>query len=263
MKQVKRLTALLLTVVLLAMTPLTALALGPSGYVPTKAITYSKSDGKWVKESERTFSYKSDGRIAKTTYKYLYDGGSSGWTKYTWSGNHIKKVTTSSGGGWSYKYKGNKLLSYKSLSGDKATYKITWKGKKGTYKKGKEKMTLTVNGKGQVVKEVYAYDGGTNTTTYKYYGNGNRKSYTYKEKSYTYTVKYNSKGWVTSEKETGEYSYTAKYTYKTKKGKITERKSTYKWSDGGSYESKTEYTKWKKVSHVRNVDGFWYNLPLG
>ena len=64
MRQIKRLAALLLAAAITAATPLAALALPAGGYVPVKATQYrwDEKTSTWVQTSERTMSFKSDGR---------------------------------------------------------------------------------------------------------------------------------------------------------------------------------------------------------
>ena len=261
MKQTKRLIALLLTAALLAMTPLTALALGPAGYVPTKTVTYDKVDGKWVQLSETTSSYKSDGRVTKKITKYT--DGTTYTTKYTWGGDRVKKVVYPSGT-YSYKFKGKKLVSFTVNTDSKKTYKLKWKGKNGTYKSGTSTETYTIDGKGRFVKEkLVLADGTTYISSYKYYSNGNLKSYSWKGNGTSVTEKYNSKGWITSVVQKGSTPYTAKYTYTKKKGKVISQLCKWEFDKTSSGETKAVYKKWKKVRHVRNVDGFGFTLPLG
>ena len=260
MKKTKRFIALLLTAALLAMTPLTALA--ASGYVPTKGEYYYKEGKKWVKSEVFSYKYKGDGKITEAVYKY--DDGTSK-TKYKWKGNKIAKITYSDGY-TSYKYKKNKLVEVTYDYGGKSTNKISWKKNTGTYKTDYTTTTIKVNGKGQVTSVKYVYSDKTSSSeSYKYYGNGNRKSYTYKGSGgYTYKAEYNSKGYVKKITQKGDgYSYSVSYSYKTKKGKLVSRIRKWKNSDGDSGESKTVYKKWKRVSNVRNCDGFWQELPLG
>ncbi|MBR1899490.1 MAG: hypothetical protein IJ820_00295 [Lachnospiraceae bacterium] len=256
MKRVKKLVALLLAVTLLAAIPTVAYA--ASGYVPTKATYYYLENGKWNKDSERTLSYNSSGKIKKVTYKY--SDGYSGWTKYSWKGNFVTKISYKDGGYNSFKYKGSKRKSAVFNTGSKETRSYKWKKNKCTYKNGDTTVTLKINGKGQLVSEKYKNADGSGSTTYKYYSNGNLKSYTSKGSGYSYTIKYNSKGFVKSEKGKGTgYSYSYTYSYKTKKGKIKERICKY----NGKVSSKTVYSKWKKVSNIRNCDRFGYMVALG
>ena len=259
MKKIRKFATLLLTAAMLAATSLTALALPSGGYVPTKG-TYSYYDSsakKWVKSETITLSYKSDGRLTKRTYKYDEDYVLT--TKYTWSGNRIKKITESEGGGYtSYKYKGNKLVSYTRNYGEKHTYKFKWKKNKGTLKLDGYTETIQFNSKGQLVKETIKYtDGGTYTYTCKYYANGNLKKVTSKGSSESTTRSYNSEGYLKKyTRKSGGKTYTTKYKYKKKNGKIKQITITY--SDG--YKNKLVFSKWKKVSHVRNCDASgWFS----
>ena len=72
-----------------------------SGYVPTKSTYYYLENGKWKKDAERTYSYNSSGKIKKVTYKY--SDGYSGWTKYSWKGNFVTKISYKDGGYNSFK----------------------------------------------------------------------------------------------------------------------------------------------------------------
>lgn len=256
MKSVKKLIALLIAVTLLAAVP--SVAYAASGYVPTKATVYSLENGKWVQSSERTLSYSSSGKIKKMTYKY--SSGYAGWTKFSWKGNFVTKVTYNDGDYASFKYKSSKRKSTVYSFGSKETFSYKWKKNKCSYKDGDYTITLKINGKGQLVSEKQTGPDGTRTWTYKYYSNGNTKSYSYKGPSSTYTIKYNSNGFLKSEKgkrDGSSYSYV--YSYKSKKGKIKERICKY----NGKVSSKTVYTRWKKVSNIRNCDGFGYRISLG
>ena len=246
MKGIRKLATLVLTAAMLAATSLTAFALPSGGYVPTKG-TYSYYDSsakKWVKQETYTWSYKSDGRLTKRTNKY--DDGTS-TIKYTWSGDRVKKIKDSSGY-TSYKYKGKKLTSVTESYGSKHTYKYKWKKNKGTVKMDGYSNTIQINSKGQLTKSVSKYsDGDTYTTTYKYYANGNLKKVTGKN----FSASYNSAGYITkiTNKNDGK-TYTTKYKYKKKNGKIKQITITH--SDGSK--SRLVFSKWKRVSHVRNCD---------
>ena len=187
--------------------------------------------------------------------------GSAGWTKYTWKGNYITKVSYNDGDYASFKYKGSKRKSavyYYGKNNETISYK--WKKNTCTYKDGDYTIVLKINGKGQIISEKQTGPEGTYVWTYKYYSNGNRKSYSSKGPSSSYTVKFNSNGYIKSEKGSrsgSSYSYT--YSYKSKKGKITERICKY----NGKVSSKTVYSKWKKVSNIKNCDGFGYSSSLG
>jgi len=257
MKRVKKLIALLMAVTLLAAVP--SVAYAASGYVPTKATNYRFENGVWEKGTERTLSYNSSGKIKSISYKY--SDGSAGWTKYTWKGNYITKVSDNDGDYSSFKYKGSKRKSAVYIYGsNKETISYKWKKNKCIYKDGDYTVVLKINGKGQIVSEKQTGPGGTYIWTYKYYSNGNRKSYSFKGPSNSYTVKFNSNGYVKSEKGSssrGSYSYI--YSYKSKKGKITEKICKY----NGKVSSKTVYSKWKKVSNIKNCDSFGYGSALG
>ena len=265
MKRAKKLIWLLVTAAMFAAAPLTAMALPAGGYVPTAGTRYyqDSSTKKWVKSYKISYSYKKDGRLTKVTRKYT-DGTDS--TAYTWKGNNITKITDKYSYGNSYtytfKFKNKKLTSYQ-FSGDKAQ-KIKWKGKTGTctqtWDGGGATYKYTINGKGQIVKVTTTHksDGTKYTTTYKYYGNGNLKSYTLKGSGYSYTTKYNQKGYRTSEtRKEGSATSKTTFKYKTKKGKIKEVVTNYTYTSG-EYSSKSSskfvFTKWKNVSHVRNCD---------
>ncbi len=275
MKRVKKLIGLLVAATIIAATPLTAMALPAGGYVPTSGTWYFKNSNtkKWEKTGTvLSYTYKKDGRLTKRVNKY--DGGSSAST-YTWKGNYLTKQVNKYSDGSSnmtYKYKNKKQTSYQ-YSGNKAQT-IKWKGKTGTETGDGWTRKYTVNGKGQLVKITTKYsDGGTYTSTYKYSGGGNLKSVAGKGKdskgktTYNNLMKYNKKGYPTSQVSSGTgYSYKATYKYKTKKGKLREVvvNSTYK--DGGSsetYSNKLVFTKWKKVSHVRNCDAFGNLIGFG
>ena len=269
MRQMKRLAALLLAAAIIAATPLAALALPAGGYVPVKATQYSWNEktSTWVQTSERTMSYKSDGR--KTGNSSVSSSGTNTWTKFKWKGNYVTKTIYSDGDYMMFKYKSSKrksITDFDASTGKNEVRTYKWKKNTGTMVTDDYTAKLTVNGKGQVVKHQYKYkNGDVTTTTYKYYGNGNRKSYTTKRSDgYTYTVKYNSKGYVVSENgKNSTHSWSYKYKYTTKKGKITQRLYTYQSSTGAAYKYKTVYTKWKKVSHVMNCDAYGYAMGLG
>ena len=249
MKKTKKTAAALLTIAMFALTPLTAMA--ASGYVPTKAISYYKENGEWVKSHESfSWSYKKNGQLEKFTYKYddyCYT------ESYSWKGNHITKNSTNEGGLLAkYKYKGKKCVSQSSEGSKKSTYK--WKKNKATYKIGDTRYTLTINSKGKRTRLVAKGPDGTVTTTYKYYGNGNLKSYVTKYPDGSkMTCKYNSKGYLTSKK--GDY-INCDYTYKTQSGKVKERI----FSNGSR---KIVYTKWKKVNNIINCDAFGIEVSPG
>ena len=275
MKRVKKLIGLLVAATIIAATPLTAMALPAGGYVPTSGTWYYKDSTtkKWEKSGTvLSYTYKKDGKLTKRVDKY--NGGSSALT-YTWKGNYITKIASNSadGGGFTaYKYKNKKRTSYQ-YSGEKAQT-IKWKGKTGTYTGDGGKTKYTINGKGQLVKITTTYDSGyVYTTTYKYSGGGNLKSVTGKGKdskgktTSNYLMKYNKKGYPASRMYSGtNYSDKTTYKYKTKKGKLREVvvNSTYK--EGGSnetYSYRVVFTKWKKVSHIRNCDAYGNTIGLG
>ena len=252
MKGIRKLATLLLTAAVLAATSLTALALPSGGYVPTKG-TYSYYDSsakKWVKSNTYTWSYKSDGRLTKITHKD--SDNSSSTTKYTWSGDHIKKIKSDSYT-YSYKYKGKKLISATYDYGEKTIYKYKWKKNKGTLKTDEYTTTIQINSKGQLTKSKTKYSNGdVYTVTYKYYANGNLKKVTGKGKNDSSSTSYNSAGYITKYTNTydGKTYYTAKYKYKKKNGKIKQVNITY----NGGGKAKLVFSKWKRVSHVRNCD---------
>ena len=254
----KRWLCLLLVAALLAVTPVAAMA---AEYVPTKGINYWKNGTKWEKGTEYTWSYKGDGKITKRTWKD--PDGASSTSSYKWKGNFLSKITWTNGQYSTYKFKNSRIQSITSVyPGGKQTIKIKWdkKKKKATYKSGDFTYTMTFNSKGQLVKETDKSSSETYTYKYKYYSNGNMKKVTGgSNQGYQYTVNYNKKGYISSESgKDGTYSWSYKYSYKTKNGKITEKIMKYK--DG---ETKTVYTKWKKVSRVRNCDGLGRSVPLG
>ena len=257
MKRVKRAAALLMTAVMLFAASSAVFA--ASGEVPAKGTYYSKENGNWVKGNEYTWSYKSDGRLTATTTKRT--DGTSTTTKYKWKGNFITKIIYSNGEYSVYKYKGTRRVSsayYYSGGKNVNTYKWNKKKTSYTYKSGDSTYTINVNGKGQIVKEKIVTPNWTDIMTYKYSG-GNLKSMTVKSTDdYTYAEKFNGKGYVTSIKgHSGSYSFNVTYTYKTKKGHIVERLMKNKSSDG-TVETKFVYSKWKKVSTMRNCDGSGY-----
>ena len=256
MKTAKRLMAMLLVAALLAVTPAAAMA---AEYVPTKGTYYWKNGTKWQKGTEYTWSYKGDGKIKKVTYKEP-DGYSSS-TTYKWKGSFLKTLRYSGNEYTSYKFKNNRLQSMTDVYGsNKETGKFKWdkKKKKGTYKGDGFTNVITVNSKGQRVKQSYIYSDGTYTYSYKYYSNGNVKSISLKGPGYSFSTKYNKAGYLTSRKSSDGYSYTCKYK-KNKKGQITEKITKY--NSGG--ENKIVYTKWKKVSRTWNCDGFGTTVSLG
>lgn len=252
MKRAKKLIGLLLSAAVLALTPLTALALPAGGYVPTSATRYTlnKSTNKWEKLTTITYNYTNSGKLTKRTVKW--DGGSCSHT-YTWNGNYITKhkfktLNTSYYVSEEYTFKNDKLLTFKTKEyghNDGKYPNIKWKGKTGTmtWKDG-HKTKYTVNKKGQLIKET----DGAETTTYEYYKNGNLKRITRKENGRTLsTKKFNQKGYITSKA----------YTYTIKNGKIT--KLVIKDSDGTR---KYVFNKWKKVSHIRNCDAWGTYIDL-
>ena len=89
MKQIKRMTVLLITAAFLLLTPVSALA-AKKEYVPTKAIVYELKDGNWVESDEETYSYTKNARLKVFTTRSL----TSSYTykaAYTWKGNFLKK----------------------------------------------------------------------------------------------------------------------------------------------------------------------------
>ena len=281
MKRAKKLIWLLVTAAVFATAPLTAMALPAGGYVPTTGTWYyqDSSTKKWVKDYKVSFSYKKDGRLTKVTQQYV-DAPSVYTTAYTWKGNYITKINYKNNyydefGLTTYKYKNKKLTSYGYGEGNVQKYK--WKGKTGTYSQtwdgGSYTNKFTINAKGQLVKETYKYKNSgittTDTSTYKYYGNGNLKSMTSKNQSSnvdSYVVKYNQKGYKTSESyKSNTYTSKTTYKYKYKKGKLKEVVITSSGkNDGESFKdsSKIEFTKWKNVSHIRNCDAWGHVISL-
>ena len=280
MKRAKKLIWLLVTAAVFAAAPLTAMALPAGGYVPTAATWYyqDSSTKKWVKDYKVSFSYKKDGRLTKITNKYQ---GTTASTAYTWKGNYITKINYKNSenmlSSTTYKYKNKKLISYQynGNKGANLAYKYKWKGKTGTYTQtgegGSSTYKLTINAKGQLVKETCKDNDGFETTSiYKYYGNGNLKSSTIKGKgfdsSFTRVKKFNQKGYITLESLTSRSNIDkTTYKYKTQKGKIREVVFTNTFKEGEySYEAsrKLVFTKWKKVSHVRNCDAWGNTIPI-
>ena len=261
MKQIKRMTVLLITAALLLLTPVSALA-AKKEYVPTKAIVYELKDGNWVESDEETYSYTKNARLKVFTTRSL----TSSYTykaAYTWKGNFLKKedgsyyITT-------YSYKKKKLKSSSEVSkafGSPTTISVSWKKRKGTFTSSNgDTGSITVNKRNQMTNytRVNSY-GNKYTTTLKYFSNGNLKSESYSGPGYTQVYKYNRKGYPISLRSDSDEA-TFKYK-KNKKGQVTEQQITYK-SNGGSVSNyKKVFSNWKKISRsVRNCDAFGHRV---
>ena len=257
MKQIKRMTVLLITAAFLLLTPVSALA-AKQEYVPTKAVYYELDEGNWVKIYEETYICTKNGRIKSYTYKSLMHD-STGKIVYTWKGNYLKKEDGPFAA-ISYSYNKKKLKSVTQvakLSGKTETTSISWKKRKGTYTNSSGSIvSITVNKKNQKIKEerVDSY-GRKSTTTFKYFANGNLKSESYSGLGYSYVLKYNKKGYPVSFKSDssgGSFKYK-----KNKKGQIKEQLVTFKYDDGSAFSYKKVYSNYKKISRsVRNCDAF-------
>ena len=229
-------------------------ALPAGGYVGTSGKKYVQKDGKWVQVGSVSASYKKDGRCTRFT---SIDSEGQKWEdKYTWKGNYITYGTCNyrDSGEYKWKYDKNHKLVYRTLGGMKYTYK--WKGRTASYKDKYSKETLTFNKKGQITKAVY--DSSYNTYKFSYYKNGNRKKVS---SSYS-TLKYNSRGDLTSVAYTFR-GFKANFKYKKdSKGRIKQTEITYTDEDG-KHNAKIVWNKWKKVSHVRNCDATGWTDPEG
>ena len=268
MKQIKRLTALLIVAAVLILMPMNAMAAAKKEYVPTKAIVYRLSSGSWQVLGEENYSYTKNGRIKSYTFKSSTSPHTS-TEKYAWKGNYLKAedadhyVIT-------YSYKNKRLKS--SARTDKSsnstkTISISWKKRKGTISSNTGVPgsigSITVNKKNQMIKMTQTINshGDVSTTTLKYYKNGNFKSLVHVYPGYSYTVKYHKKGYLLSMVSTNSGKVAFKYK-KNKKGQITEQQITETTIDGDVNNFRRVYSGWKKLSRpIRNCDAFGSPVP--
>ena len=258
MKQIKRMTALLITAVLLILTPVSALAASQE-YVPTKAEFYELIGGTWVLQSEETYSYTKNGRIKSVTYKQT-SGGSAYTYRYTWKGNYLKKQDDDySSTTYNYKHKKLKsLVHYYKSSNKTSTFTVSWKKRNGTvYAENGAGGSIVVNKRNQMTKLTSNTSSGTRTESFKYFSNGNMKTETFFDSDSTESFRFHRKGYPLSYTSSNGYQET--YSYKKKKGKITEELITEKNSSGAVYYYKKVFKKHKKISRsVRNCDAFGF-----
>lgn len=268
MNKMKKLTALLLTFALLAVTPLSAMAASGT-YIPTAGTRYEFKDGKWETIANIRFNYDKKGRLKSTRYENA-DGGAT-ISSLKWSGNYVTKSTNTFESGRTYmavrKFKDGLLKTYTHTSPDsKSTYSYKWKKKKASVKftvtpasaSSLVSVAVKVNGKKQIISETYKYsDGSAEKNEYKYFGNGNMKQYKRTDKHGVTIQKFNKNGYITYFSSTYDGDVgteTYKYTMDKKKKCPKEVTAEYTTSTGYSMLSKTVYTSFKKVSNPRNCD---------
>lgn len=277
MKRGKCTILLVMTAFLTMLLSSGAFALGPAGYVPTKAkvYEYDTDTKKWEQIGTDTLSFSSDGKIKSITKDRRLAEEEVEKSVYSWSGNLVKKVVTStkssSGKDSStvvYKYQDGKLISETHKGGslvEPGVVSYTWEGNKTTG----DMPTLEVNSSHQLISKSWisclVYK---ETNKYTYYKNGNLKKLAFTD-AFTSgkviareTYNYQKNGFPKSVYRTeGKKKFLKEaYSYKTKKGKIQEIQVTVK--DGYTTKYKYVITKWKKVSHMRNHDAFGLELPL-
>ena len=265
MKQIKKLTALLMAAALLVLTPVNAMAAAKKEYVPTKAVYLQYMSEKWEPVYEEIFSYTKNGRLRAYTHNSLISPDSATY-KMTWKGSYLIReespysIST-------YKYSHKKLKSYIDVSksiNNTSAMSVTWKKRKGTITTSSGRPgSITVNKKNQMTRMTQVVDdyGAVSVTTLKYFSNGNYKSLAHTDPHTSYVIKYNKKGYpISYESKISGEKISFKYK-KNKKGQITEQLMTTTLPGGLTFENKRVYSGWKKLSRpVRSCDAF--GLPV-
>jgi len=244
MKKVKRLAAWMILVFVVTAASLTAMAAKKAGeYVPVYGEKYVQQNGSWIPVGSVSASYKKDGKctgFSSTDSKGLQRG-----ERYTWKGDYITKLVCDYRDSGTLKYTYNKKHKLVSRTRGLTKYTYRWSGKSAIYSDGNYTEKLAFNKKGQLTKAVY----GTSAYTFSYYKNGNLK----KSSSSFAVTNYNSRGDLKS----FSYSYlnmNAVFTYvKDEAGRIKQVNVAYT-DRNGAHNAKIVYSKWKKVSRVRNCD---------
>ena len=300
MNRVRKLTIGMLAALLVLMIPGMAFA---KSYVPVKGTRYEydENDKKWVKTNATvTAKFSKDGKVKKVEETQT---GYTRVRTYSWKGNNLKKDVIKENWSWldgdgktqtttinrteRFTIK-NKLpvkseRSYVSNSSQEGEWKNTTTTKY-TWKKNKKKGTASITG--SIQGNSYSYtetiklkkgrrvsvkdDNGS--STYTYYRSGLLKQETIRDGDVSIVYKYNKKGYITEWTETGRDdggAYTRKNTYKwtmNKKKKCPKSVVvTQKRTGSNAFTStfKYEFTKFKKVSKVRNCDAFGFPVWLG
>ena len=300
MNRIRKFTIGMIAALLLMMIPGMAFA---KSYVPVKATMseYNENEKKWMKtDTVITAKFSKDGKVKKVeesrnNYKKVHT--------YTWKGNNLKKDVIKENWSWvddnnktqtgsmnrseSFTIK-NKLpaksessyVYYDSQDGEwknTATTKYTWK-------KNKKKGTSSVSGSNPGGSYSYtetiklkkgrrvSVTSDNGSQAYTYYKSGLLKQETIKDGDITIVYKYNKKGYITEMKETGKDdngSYTRTNTYKwtmDKKKKCPKSVVvTLKRTGSNAFTETYKYvfTKFKKVSKVRNCDAYGFPVWLG
>lgn len=261
MKTAKKLWALLLAAMMIMMVPVSASA--AQKFVPVAGYQQYWNGSKWVKDFDFTAKYKSSGNI--TSFIKEYSSGYSETRTYKWKNNRVVENTYYTSKGYTDKavrsYKNNLLKKSEFTASSKdyiTTRKYSWKKRTAkvtlSYSKKYSSSTYTikVNKKG---RRSYEYVPGNSpvTSSWKYYSNGNLKSYVHKSSSGTTSTYFNELGY--KESNGGIY-----YTYTMDKKKNRPKKVEWT-SDKRKY--RMVYTKYKKVSAIKNCDAWGYPVVLG
>ena len=274
MRTVRFLTALVGAVLAAALLSGSAFAAG-GGYVPAAGTRQVLKNGNWVQAESFRISYRKDGRITKYT---TTDAEGTRSDSYSWKGDYVKKNAYAGSGGyscaWTWTYKKGKLqkYSFSDSDGDAWAAKAGWKKKKAavsfTVTGSSYKMqsgTLKMDGKGRITSETRSSADGVQAWTSSYYGNGLLKKRTYREGAAVSVTSWNKKGYITSVTDTApEGNHSMTYTYVMDKKKKCPKEVLVTYNDDGDIrQERILYTKWKKVSRVRNCDAAGTEVPLG
>ena len=256
MRTVRFLTALVGAVLAAALLSGSAFAAG-GGYVPAAGTRQVLKNGNWVQAESFRISYRKDGRITKYT---TTDAEGTRSDSYSWKGDYVKKNAYAGSGGyscaWTWTYKKGKLqkYSFSDSDGDAWAAKAGWKKKKAA-------VSFTVTGSSyKFVGTTSAKSGLTNI--YKLNADG---SSSYREGAAVSVTSWNKKGYITSVTDTApEGNHSMTYTYVMDKKKKCPKEVLVTYNDDGDIrQERILYTKWKKVSRVRNCDAAGTEVPLG
>lgn len=268
MRRTKRLWTLFLAVMIIAMIPASAFAASKKN-IPTAGYKEQLKDGKWVKLNDFSMNYNSQGKII--SYSRRFAGGGSEKTTYKWNGDRVIQSTYTSSDKSTNKEKRSFLKKKKNFvksavvdnGNDHITLTYKWKKNTATVTEKYDdnssepsSYTVKVNNNGRILMESHPreYASGPLVYKYKYYGNGNLKSIT---NSNGAVMKYNKDGYLAAN---GIITY--KYTMDKKK-KAPKLVEWTEYFENEEFKFRIKYTKYKKVSKVRNCDATGYRVILG
>ena len=260
-------------------------------YVPVKGsavIVVTNSDGSdgGSGHFDVSFSFDKKGRI-KSFVDTWPDEDWNYEQSFKWNKNLIVSVTTEETGKApsteTHKYKNGRETKYVSVSGDGDKYVTKYKwNKKGTSAGITQTATLSsgrsyvitgtrkLDKKKQITKESFTSGNRTSTVSYKYYKKGRRKSSqrsgNLKVNGHTgEKINYIKAGYMTSAKVTFDDGTAQTTSYKyvmDKKKKCPKKVVVTEKYNGETTVTTYVFTKFKKVSRVRNCDDSGNILPL-